>query len=150
MLAASLVAFGHFLALFALTAALVVQLALVRDALGIETAKRIQRADRALGLSAILLLVLGFLRVVYFEKGADYYFSNTFFQIKLGLFVAAGLISIYPTREYFRWNNKLKQGITPELTTEMVKKLKRIIHWELILIGGILLCASLMAKGYGI
>ena len=35
------------------------------------------------------------------------------------------------------------------LSGDMVKRLKSVIHWELVLIGGILICASLMAKGYG-
>ena len=36
-----------------------------------------------------------------------------------------------------------------ELDGATVKRLKSIIHWELVLIGGILICASLMAKGFG-
>lgn len=149
MLAAALIAFGHFLAFFALTAALVLELALLAENLSVETARRIQRADLVLGMAAILLLVFGFLRVIYFDKGGDYYFSNTFFQIKLALFVIAGIISIYPSGMFRRWSSELKQGVAPELSANLVRKLKQIIHWELVLIGGILLCASLMAKGFG-
>jgi len=149
MLAASLIAFGHFISVFALVAALVLQLALVSKSLSVEIARRIQRADRVYGVAAILMLTFGFLRVIYFEKGSVYYFSNTFFQIKLGLFIAVGLISIYPTFLYSRWSKDLKQGIAPRVSAEMVKSLKRIIHWELVLLGAILLCASLMAKGFG-
>jgi putative membrane protein len=95
------------------------------------------------------LLVFGFLRVIYFEKGSEYYFSNTFFQIKLALFVIAGVISIYPSAVYRRWSSELKQDIEPELSSAMVRRLKKIIHWELVLVGGILICASLMARGFG-
>ncbi|MCP4877730.1 MAG: DUF2214 family protein, partial [Gammaproteobacteria bacterium] len=56
---------------------------------------------------------------------------------------------LYPTIQFARWNSELKQGIAPDLSAAMVKRLKSIIHWELVLIGGILLCASLMAKGFG-
>ncbi len=149
MIVAAFISFGHFLAFFALAAALVLELALIAESMSLETAKRIQRADRAIGISAVLVLVFGFLRVVYFEKGADYYFSNTFFLIKLGLFIVAALISLYPTIQFIRWNSELSQGIAPDLTTAAVKRLKSIIHWELVLIGGIMLCASLMAKGFG-
>jgi len=149
MLLAALVAFGHFLAFFSLTAALVLQLALIAESMSIQTARRIQRADAALGLSALLLLVFGFLRVIYFEKGSDYYFSNTFFAIKLALFVIAGLISLYPSAVFRRWGSELKQDIAPELSSDMLARLKKVIHWELVLVGGILLCASLMAKGFG-
>ncbi len=149
MLLAALVAFGHFLAFFALAAALVLELALVNASLNVETARRIQRADRVIGISGTLLLVFGFLRVVYFEKGAEYYFNNDYFWVKLGLFIVAGLISLYPTIQFGRWNAELSQGIAPDLPDAMVKRLKSVIHWELVLIGAILVCASLMAKGFG-
>ena len=128
MLIAALVAFGHFIAIFAMISALVLELVLIKEALSVETARRIQRADRALGLSAVLLLVLGFLRVVYFEKGADYYFANSYFQIKLGLFIIAALISIYPTVQFFRWNRVLRQQQAPELSASEIGRLKKIIH----------------------
>lgn len=149
MLPAALIAFGHFLAFFALGAALVLELALLTESLSVETARRIQRADKFLGASAMLLLVFGFLRVIYFEKGSEYYFSNTFFQIKLALFIIAGIISLYPSAVFRRWSSELKQNIEPELSSDMLLRLKKIIHWELVLIGGILVCASLMAKGFG-
>ena len=150
MLLSALIAFGHFVAFFALAAALVLELTLITESISVETAKRIQRADRVIGMAAILVLVFGFLRVIYFEKGSDYYFSNTFFQIKLGLFFVAALISLIPTLQFVRWKHELKQGIAPDMTSASVKRLKRIIHWELVLIGGIMLCASLMAKGFGV
>ncbi len=149
MLGGALVAFGHFLAFFALTAALVLQLALLTESLTVETARRIKRADVVLGISATLLLIFGFLRVFYFEKGSEYYLGNEFFWIKLGLFIIAGLISIYPSVVYRRWNSELQQDIAPDLSHGTVLLLKKIIHWELVLILGILVCASLMAKGFG-
>jgi putative membrane protein len=149
MLAAALIAFGHFLAFFALTAALVLELALIAESVSVETARRIQRADRVAGLSAVLVLVFGLLRVFYFEKGSAYYFSNTWFLVKLGLFIAAALISVYPTLQFLRWRRELDQGIAPTLGSAAARSLKRAIHWELVMIAGILLCASLMAKGFG-
>ncbi len=149
MVTAALIAFVHFLAFFTLTAALMLQLTLISESISVDTARRIQRADRFYGMSAILILVIGFLRVVYFEKGADYYFNNTFFLLKMGLFIIVGLLSIYPTIFYTRWNSELKLDIAPELSIQVVQKLRKIIHTELVVIIGILLCASLMAKGFG-
>ena len=149
MLAASLIAFGHFLAFFALTAALVLQLALIGGPLGVDIARRIRRADRAAGLSAVLVLVFGFLRVFQFERGSDYYFSNVFFAFKLSLFVIAAVISLFPTTRYLRWNRELAQGIAPQIDAATVQRIKSAIHWQLVMIMGILLCASLMAKGLG-
>ena len=149
MLLAALTAFGHFLAFFALTAAIVLTLALIRESLDLETARRIQRADRVAGIAAVLLLVFGFLRVFYFEKGSEYYLDNTFFWIKLALFFSAALVATYPTRQFLRWNSELRQRIAPEIDATVVKRIKSALHWELVLILGVLVCASLMAKGFG-
>ena len=146
---AALIAFGHFLAFFALTAAIVLTLALVRESIDLETARRIQRADRVAGISATLLLVFGFLRVFYFEKGSDYYFDNSFFQLKLALFAAAALVSFYPSSRFRRWNSEVRRQVAPELDATLARRIKSALHWELVLILGILLCASLMAKGLG-
>jgi len=147
MLITALVAFGHFFAFFALTAALVLQLTLLTDSISLATARRIQRADQVYGLMAVLVLVFGFLRVFYFEKSADYYFNNDFFLLKMSLLVVIGLISIYPTVTYLRWNANLKLDIAPQLSERMVQKIRKIIHTELVFIIAVLLCASMMAKG---
>jgi len=149
MLLAAFVAFVHFLAFFVLTTTLVLQLGLLSDSISVATARRIRRADRVSGIAAILVLAFGFLRVYYFEKGADYYFDNTFFLIKLALFIAAALISSYPTVCYARWGPELKQEIAPEISASTLLRIRKIIHYELIGILGILICASLMAKGFG-
>jgi len=149
MIIASLVSFAHFLAFFAITTALILQLTLISESISVDIARRIQRADLAYGIFALLLLFFGFLRVFYFEKGADYYFGNTFFLLKLGLFVLVGLMSLYPTIIYRRWNSELKQNIAPDLSTKQVFLLRRIIHTELVGILVLLLCASMMARGLG-
>jgi len=149
MIIASLVSFVHFLAFFSITTALILQLTLISESISVDIAKRIQRADLAYGIFALLLLVFGFLRVFYFEKGADYYFSNAFFLLKLGLFVLVGLMSLYPTIIYRRWNAELKQNIAPDLSAQQVHLLRRIIHTELVGILVVLFCASMMARGLG-
>ncbi|MFV2031777.1 MAG: DUF2214 family protein [Gammaproteobacteria bacterium] len=149
MLVSVFISFGHFFSVFALSAALVLQLALISDSISVDTAVRIQRADRAYGIAAALVLLFGLLRVFLFDRGADYYFSNTFFLLKMGLLVSVGLLSIYPTVSYLRWNQALNSGEAPEITPQSALRLRRLIHYQLIGIGGILLCASLVARGYG-
>ena len=145
----ALVAFGHFIAFFGLVSALILQIALVKPSPDLETAKRIQRFDRIYGMTAVLILVFGFLRVFYFEKGADFYFSNTFFLIKLGVFVLVGLMTIFPTLTYLRWNKEIKQGVAPTFSASDSAILRRFLHCQLIGICIVLFCASMMAKGFG-
>lgn len=149
MLWSALIAFGHFIAFFSLTAALVLELALLRASPDIETAKRIRRADRAYGLMAMLLLVFGLLRVFHFDKTSDYYLSNSFFIVKIVLFVGVGLMSIRPTLTYFGWGKEIEQGIAPTFSETDSVILRKLIHYQLIAIGGMVFCASMMAKGFG-
>ena len=95
------------------------------------------------------MLLFGTLRVIYFEKGAEYYADNLFFLFFIGLFLLAALISIYPTLTFARWKRDLDQGVAPALDAAQLKLLRRALHWELMLISGILLCASSMARGFG-
>lgn len=149
MIISALIAFGHFVAFFSLTAALVLQYALLRPSPDIDTAKRIQRADRAYGLMAMLILVFGFVRVFYFDKGSDYYFNNYYFLIKVALFVGVGLMSIRPTLTYLGWRKEIEQEIAPTFSETDSAKLRKLIHYQLMGIGGIIFCASMMAKGLG-
>jgi putative membrane protein len=95
------------------------------------------------------VLALGVLRVMYFEKGADYYMHSAPFIIKMVLFLTVGLISIYPTSAFLKWNKALKQGLMPEISDAQSRKLRSIIHMELTLLAFVILCAALMAKGIG-
>ena len=111
-----------------------------------------QAADRRHGIrhSAGVLLVVGLLRVFYFEKGATYYFHTWTFIAKLALFVIIGLVSIVPTLEFLAWRKAVKQGQAPSVSPERVRSLRSIIHWELVGIVLIILMAALMAKGVGL
>jgi putative membrane protein len=93
--------------------------------------------------------LFGFSRVIWFEKGVDYYFNNLFFLAKIALFVVAGLLSIYPTRIYLRWSQALAKNILPDLSTSNLHSLKRCIHRQLVIVMLVIFCASMMAKGFG-
>lgn len=149
MLTAALVSFAHFLAFFAMTAALMLQLVLLTEEVDTRRAKRIRRADAIYGLSALAILAFGFLRVYYFEKGADYYFSNAWFITKLVVFTLIGLLSTIPTRRFLSWKKALRNGKSPVLSDTDVSRLRLVIYAELTGIGIILLCAALMAHGIG-
>jgi len=146
---AAIFAFLHHLAAFALVTALAVELVLLKSGLTVENARKIVRYDAVYGMSAGTLLVVGLLRVFYFEKGAAYYFQSASFLGKLALFAAIGLLSIYPTREFLSWRAALKQGRVPVVDTGKLRALGTVIHWELAGVALILLLAALMARGIG-
>jgi len=142
-------AFLHHLAAFTLVAALAVEFALIRGELTVRTARKLQLVDMVFGMSSGVVLVVGLLRVFYFEKGASYYFHSAPFIAKLSLFAIVGLLSIYPTREFLSWGKSLKQGHMPTVTDRKIASIRSVIHWELAGVVVIILCAALMAKGVG-
>ena len=147
---AVLFAFLHHLAAFTLFAALVVELILIREQPTAGTARRLLTADMVFGISAGILLVVGLMRVYYFEKGATYYFHTWTFSAKLTLFILIGLLSIVPTRELLSWRAAVRQGQAPTVSAARLRRLRTIIHLELVGVVLILLMAALMAKGIGL
>jgi putative membrane protein len=142
-------AFLHHLAAFTVVGALVAEVMLFKPPLTVAQARKLQRVDSVFGVSAGVLLVVGLLRVVYFEKGAGYYFSDAFFLTKFVAFVLAGVISIYPTVLFLSWSKALKQGVAPEMSAAQVRRARMCLMWELTAIVVILFCAPFMARGFG-
>ena len=146
---AAFFAFLHHLAAFALVGAVAVELVLLRGELSVASARKLQATDAVLGAAALLLLVVGLLRVFLFEKGAAHYFHSVPFLVKLGLFTVLLLASISPTIEFLSWKTALKQGAVPAVAPAKLRTLRRILHLELAGVVVILLCAALMARGVG-
>jgi putative membrane protein len=139
----ALFAFLHHLAAFAVVAAVAVEFVLLRDAVTAQSARRLRLVDQIYGIAALALLAIGALRVFYFEKGWAYYSHSAPFLAKMGLFLAVGLLSIYPTVTFIQWRKSL------DVDEAKLRTLRRLVHWELALVVGILLCAALMARGIG-
>lgn len=140
-------AFLHHLTAFVLVAMLAVELVLLRQPITAENAKRLGAIDAVLGASAGVLLVVGLLRVFFFEKGAAYYFSSHAFLTKFALFVVIALASIVPTMEFMRWRKAMKAGRAPDPDPKKVQTIRKIVHWELVGVVLILFCAAMMARG---
>ena len=139
-------AFLHHIAAFTLVSALAIEFVLIRGELSVGNARTLLRVDAA---AAGVILIVGLLRVLYFEKGAAYYFHSIPFIAKLSLFAAIGLLSIYPTRQFLSWRPALRQGVPPTVNPARLSALRRVIHWELALAVVLILCAVLMARGIG-
>ena len=142
----TLFAFLHHVAAFTLVSAIAIEFVLIRQELTASTARRLLATDAVLGVAAGALLVIGLLRMFYFEKGADYYFSSHAFTAKFSIFIAVGLLSIVPTVEFLSWRKTLKAGQVPSPRPEKVMLIRKLLHGELIGIVIILLCAAVMAR----
>lgn len=143
----TLFAFLHHVCAFTLVSAVAVEFALIRGELTLASARRLQVTDIVLGIAAGALAVIGLLRVFFFEKGADYYFHSHAFLAKLSIFIAIGLLSIIPTREFLSWRAALNAGQVPVIGAKKLRLVTAVIHGELLAIVIILLCAAIMARG---
>jgi putative membrane protein len=143
----TLFAFLHHLCAFTLVSAVAIEFALIRGELTLASARRLQVTDMVLGIAAGALLVIGLLRVFFFEKGADYYFHSHAFMTKFSVFIAVGLLSIVPTMEFLSWRGALKTGQVPTINARKLRLVTAVIHGELFAIVIILLCAAIMARG---
>jgi putative membrane protein len=150
MIINSVMATLHHLLAFTVTACIVYEFVAYRRGLISEEARRIQRVDLAYGISAGLLIVVGLLRVFYFEKGAAFYVNNPVYWTKMGLFVIVGLLSIYPTVRFLKWNAVLKENKSPEIPDDEYKRIRLFLWLEVTGIVLILLVAPAMARGIGI
>ena len=149
MILNSLMATLHHIAAFAVTATLVYEFVAFRKNLSVHEARRILLIDTAYGISAGILIIVGLLRVYYFEKGSAFYVNNTMYWVKMGLFILVGLLSIYPTIRFLKWRPALKEDKAPEISDDEFKKIRLFVHLELACILLILFVAPMMARGIG-
>lgn len=147
MITSATFAFFHFLAVFGLFCTVFFEWQTMSRAPTCADAKRIQLCDRWYGICAGVVLIVGFMRVYYFEKGKAFYFSNPFFNAKLTLFLLVGLLSIYPTVRFIKWRAQTKQGLAPVVSAAEFKLIMAMLRAELVLLLGVAVCASLMARG---
>lgn len=105
---------------------------------------RMARFDTVYGVSAITVLIFGLLLWLKVGKPAEFYSGNTYFNIKLLLFVLVGLLSIRPTVFFM----KQRKGAPSEMI-DMPKDIVWLIRIELLILIVMPLLATLMANGYG-
>jgi putative membrane protein len=149
MSAAAVMAFLHHVAAFTVVAALAVEIALFVPPLALAQARRLQRTDTLFGIAATAVLIIGLLRVSYFEKGPGYYWHDRYFLVKFGAFLLAALLSIYPTVVFLGWKQAVRAGRAPQVSARQAQHVRLCLALELGVVVLILACAALMARGFG-
>ena len=142
----------HHLLVFALTAMLVSQAAMLRGPLTADALPRLAKLDAGYGACAGLLLVVGLLllvglgRVFFGVKGEDFYLHNPWFHAKVGTFVLVGLLSILPTIRYARWKKaqRTQPAFVPDATA--LARTRTLLRIELVGLAIIFVLAAAMAR----
>jgi len=150
MLTDLILAIVHHLLIFALVAVLVMELMLVRPEISNAQVRYVGRLDIAYGAIAGLILVVGFGRVFYGAKGADFYLHNWVFWAKIAAFLAVGVLSAPPTLRILRWRSAAQADRNYRPPSAEVLTVRRFMHYEAMVFVLIPVFAALMARGYGL
>ena len=139
-----LLASVHHLLAFGIAAAITAQLVLVRPGMQAPAVQLAAKYDMALGIMSLSLVAIGFARVFFGAKGADFYLHNHVFWTKVVLFAVIGLLSIKPTRAFLRWR---KAQSAPEEVE--VRAIRKTLMAEIHIFAFLPIAAAAMARGYG-
>ncbi|WP_269623594.1 DUF2214 family protein [Prochlorococcus marinus] len=146
----ALVAYVHYLSILLCFGALIFERLSLKVELSRKEAISIIVADVIYGLAGVMLIITGIMRVRYFGQGAEFYVHNPLFWLKVALYIAVGLLSLYPTITYILWAIPISKNNLPNLTLELVKRFRMILNIELLGFSLIPLLATIMARGIGL
>ena len=144
------VAYIHYLSFMVCFGSLIFERISIKESPNRKEAISMVIADVIYGIAGIALLVSGIYRVIKFGQGADFYTDNPIFWTKIVIFFIVGSLSLYPTFTYILWAIPLSKGNLPNVTSNLVSRLKLIINIELIGFSLIPFFATLMARGIGL
>ncbi len=110
--------------------------------------KRVLALDNASGIIALLWMGSGFYRAFStLEKGSAFYTSSPLFWVKMGLLGVGWCFEMPTMLTLLRWRKELATESLPD--TKGVERLRRLHHFELLAMVGVVFAASLMARGIG-
>ena len=141
----------HHLIVFGIAAVLAAELALMRPAaMSPQTVRLLGRFDAFYGGLALAILVIGFARVWFGAKGADFYLHNPMFWAKIGAFAIVGLLSIKPTMRILAWQKSAKRDAAFVPAAAEIGALRRLLLIEIHVFALVPVFAAVMARGVGL
>lgn len=144
-----LLAIAHHFAVFTLVAIFAAEFTLVRPGLAGSRLNQLARIDAAYGAMAMIVIVVGVVRVIFGASGWEYYVHNHAFWGKMAAFLVVGLLTIPPTLAYRRWQKAQQGDATYAPPLGEIKRQRRFIHIQAGFFLLILAFAAAMARGYG-
>jgi putative membrane protein len=101
-------------------------------------------------LALIGSLATGLARVRLEGQESAYYLANRLFCLKIALFIAVGLIALFPTRQYIRWNREARMAPAFAPLTQELERVRGSIALQMGLMLLLSLVSVLLARGYGL
>ncbi len=107
-------------------------------------------ADLGYFLALTGSLATGLAKVLFFGQDTAYYLTNRLFWLKISLFVVIGLVALFPTRQYIRWNREARTAAAFAPLTRDLERVRATVALQLGLMLLLPLLAILVARGYGL
>ena len=145
----AVLAYLHFIAIFALFGFLTAEAMLIRQPLDAATVRLLGRVDLWYFGAAIAVLASGFLRLGLGATGAEFYLASWPIYVKIGLFLAVGLMSVSPTLAFIRWRRELDHDAAWRIPEAEHRRYRRFVMVEIHLAAAIPVFAVIMARGLG-
>lgn len=120
----------HFVFAFILVAAIAAELFVLRLPVDARVARLLLRVDLFYGASAVGVILAGVARVFWGAKGAAFYAAQPMFWAKMAAFALVGLISIAPTRAFFRWVKAARADTAFAVSEPEAKRVRRLLMIE--------------------
>jgi len=143
----AILAYLHFTAVFLLFSFMVVETMMMRGSLDAASVRVLGRVDIWFFGSAIAALVTGFLRLVWGAKGPDFYLASWPIYVKVALFLAVGVISVWPTLRFIQWRRMFERDPAWKVPDGERRLVRRLIMVEVHLAALIPLVAVVMSRG---
>jgi putative membrane protein len=138
----------HMVAILTLVVFMSSQAALCRtELMNAAVVERLVRLDVIYGVTALVLLLTGLARVVWGIKGMSWYVSQPLFHLKITLFVAMAVLSIWPSLSFRRWRRNLRAtGALPEAGE--VSRVRRLVMVQSHVLPVVAVIAVFWARGW--
>lgn len=143
----SLLAYAHYVAIFALIVFVTGEAALCRpEWLNAAVVRRLGRLYLLYLVAAILVVATGVARTVWGIKGSPWYWQQPLLHLKVTVFVVIGLISLKPTFTFIRWRRQLDADGTLPAADDILRTRRWImVQAHLLLV--LPLLASWLSRG---
>jgi putative membrane protein len=145
----AILAYLHYIAIFVLFSFMVVEAMMMRGALDAPAVRLLGRVDIWFFASALVVLATGFMRLVWGAKGPDFYLSSWPIYVKIGLFLAVGIMSVWPTLRYIQWRRMFEHDPAWKVPDAERRLVRRLVMIEVHLAALIPLVAVIMSRGLG-
>lgn len=136
----------HFLSIMIVFGMVACEYVIVQKKVSRAMVKRLFIVDGIYGAFSLILVGAGlYMWLGGLGKPVEYYNQNVLLHLKVGLFLLVGILSLWPTRFYF----KHRKG-EPNDEVNLPSYIKKIILIELLLLVFIPILAVFLARGYGV